>query len=220
MYIVIYYNTFYMYLPFLFLKVEESIWSLPVTMDNGKVRLTQSGLTVVLETDFGLRVQYNWGQYLVVSLPRHFMGRMCGLCGNFNANDKDDLISPAGTLVGSVADLGKSWRVPGVDAGTHCQDGCSARCMMCQTARRPVDMEGAFFCDILTKTFTGPLRECAAVIPPKVYQENCLSDVCMGKSMKKFLCDTLQVYTDACQQAGFKVLNWRAIADCRKYHNP
>lgn len=203
---------------FTFLKVEESKWSLPVSLNNGKVRLINSGLTVVMETDFGLRVQYNWGQYLVVSVPRRFMGRMCGLCGNFNGNDKDDFISPEGTLVGSVTDLGRSWRVLGIDADTHCQDGNSAQHAMCESATRPVDTKGESFCENLTKTFIGPLRECAALIVPQVYQENCLHDVCMGKSMKKFLCDTLQVYNDACQQAGFKVLDWRAFAGCRKYY--
>lgn len=202
------------------MKVEESKWNLPVTLDNGKVRLSYSGLTVVLETDFGLRVQYNWGQYLVVSVPRSFMGKVCGLCGNFNGDDKDDLTSPAGTSVGSVAELGKSWRVPGVDAGTHCQDGCMGRCAVCKSDKRLHDWKGELFCKVLIKLFTGPLKECAAVIEPTVYRENCLQDVCMGKGMKKFLCDTLQVYTDACQQAGFMVSNWRGIVGCCKYWHP
>ncbi|XP_062386154.1 IgGFc-binding protein-like [Sardina pilchardus] len=196
-----------------FVMVEENKWSLPVNLDNGKVRLIQSGLTVIVETDFGLRVQYNWGQYLLVSVPRSFMDKVCGLCGNFNGNDKDDLATPDGTSVSSVGEMAKSWRVPGADAGTHCRDECTGRCATC-AKNVQMDASGRQFCGRLTETFAGPLRQCAALITRQVYMQNCMHDVCLGKAMKKFQCDTVQVYTDACQQAGFKVLNWRAFAGC------
>ncbi|XP_063041987.1 IgGFc-binding protein-like [Engraulis encrasicolus] len=205
-----------------FVRVDDNKWSLPVSLGNGKVHLSYSGMSVVVESDFGLRVQYNWGQYLVVSVPRRFMGRMCGMCGNYDGNSHDDLVNKAGDLVSNVQQLGKSWQVAGADVGMHCQNDCTGRCAACESdsEQELLTKEAETFCENLTKLFAGPLSECGAVIEPKMYWGNCLHDVCMGKGMKRFLCDSVQVFTDACQQAGYKVLNWRAFVNCPRPQCP
>ncbi|NWS78665.1 FCGBP protein, partial [Crotophaga sulcirostris] len=55
---------------------------LPVTLEDGKVQVFQSGLSAVLETDFGLRVTYDWNWHLLIDLPSSYFRHTCGLCGN------------------------------------------------------------------------------------------------------------------------------------------
>ena len=184
-------------------------------LGNDKVRLIPSGMSVLLETDFGLTVQYDWEQYLVVMVPDSFKGKTCGLCGNFNGRDDDDLALPNGSPAASVSVLGKSWRVSGVAADATCRDECDGECGKCEGSFLE-RLAGKVFCGLLAQVMNGPLRECSAVIPKNIYHDYCMYDVCMGKGMKKFLCDTLHVYTDACQRANFQVLNWRGLAGCRK----
>lgn len=185
-------------------------------LGDGRVSVVPSGMSVLLETDFGLTVQYNWEQYLVIIVPDSFKGKTCGLCGNFNGNGNDDLLLPNGSPASSLAALSKSWRVPGVSGDIACRGECDGQCGKCEQGSFLEHLAGKVFCRLMTEVMNGPLRECSAVIPKNIYNDYCIYDVCMGKGMKNFLCNTLQVYTDACQRAGFKVLNWRGLAGCRK----
>lgn len=173
-------------------------------------------MSVLLTTDFGLSVQYDWEQFLVIMVPDNFKGKTCGLCGNFNDNGSDELLLPNGSPTTSISELGKSWKVSGKADENTCLNECNGQCGQCEKGSFLGHLTGKVFCQVMTQVMNGPLRECSAIIPKNIYQEYCNFDLCMGKSMKKFLCDTLHVFTDACQRAGFKVLDWTALAGCRK----
>ncbi|KAI5630196.1 IgGFc-binding protein-like [Silurus asotus] len=195
-------------------RISDSLWYLPISLDNGKVTLQQSGLSVIIKTDFGLSVQYDWDQYLVVKIPVRFMGRMCGMCGNFNGIKGDDLATSSGSEAGSIPQLGKSWRVPGSVGEAYCTDDCVGQCESCQEVSWFKHLAAESFCHLATILTDGPLRDCSALIDPKVFYENCLLDYCMGKGFKNFLCKTAEIYTDACQRAGIHVHDWRHIIGC------
>lgn len=171
-----------------------------------------------MQTDFGLSVQYDWDQYLVVIVPESFKGKMCGMCGNFNGKKEDDLTTPSGTIAGSIPELGKSWRVPGLPEEALCHDECPGQCKSCEGASWLTNLNAKVSCKIVTLLTKGPLHHCKSVIDPNVFYENCLYDYCIGKDVSNFLCQTAQIYTDACQQAGIRVYDWRGFLNCRKYH--
>ncbi|XP_034748629.1 alpha-tectorin-like [Etheostoma cragini] len=193
--------------------MNYTLWNLPINLGNGKVKLSQSGLSVIVETDFGLTVQYDWKEYLVITMSGSFSGKVCGLCGNFNGKKEDDLVTP-GSQMSSVVALGKSWRVPNAMDDAHCQDECSGQCDTCDNERFFHSLTARMFCSLLTHIMDGPLSDCNAIIDPKVFHEICLFDMCMGEGMKYFLCNSLQVYADACQRAGIKIHDWRHLAHC------
>ncbi|CAL8294929.1 unnamed protein product [Merluccius merluccius] len=194
--------------------MNYTLWNLPINLDNGKVKLSLIGMSVVVETDFGLVVQYDWKQYLDISISGDFAGKVCGLCGNFNSKQDDDLFTPSGELAGSEQALGKSWRVPGMAEDAYCRDECVGQCKSCKSDSLFESLMGRLFCSFLSNVMDGPLSECSAVIGSKVFHEICMYDVCMGEGKWHFFCNTLQVYSDACQRAGVKVHDWRHIAHC------
>lgn len=196
--------------------MDDTLWNLPITMDNGKVKLSQSGMSVLVETDFGLVVQYDWEQHLTIGISGDFAGKLCGLCGNFNGKQDDDLFTPSGERAGSEQALGKSWRVPGMAEDAYCRDECVGQCANCKSDSLMESVTDRIFCVFLSKVMEGPFSGCSAVIEPKVYHDNCLYDVCMGEGKWHFFCNTLQVYSDACQRAGIKIHDWRHISHCRK----
>ncbi|MFT7798516.1 hypothetical protein Z043-102950 [Arapaima gigas] len=179
----------------------------------GMVNITVYGNAITfVRNEFGY-IRYDWQQYMVITVPDSFAGKVCGLCGNFNGKQKDDLTTPNGAEASSVVALGKSWRVRDAPGDATCQDQCSGQCEDCKS-NLVNHVAGKVFCGLLSHIMSGPFKRCNAVIEPKFYKEICLYDFCMGKGVQKYLCDTLQIYTDACQRAGVKVYNWWTLAHC------
>lgn len=175
----------------------------------------QSGHSVVIETDFGLTVRYDWDHKLVVTLSDSYAGKTCGLCGNFNGNPSDDFATPSGTQAGGVVAFGASWKVPGLVGDPQCTDDCVGGCQGCKQ-KELTKWEGDSFCGLITRTGNGPFSKCHAIIDPQPYLENCKYDVCMASGLRQFLCKALEAYAEACQEAGVQVQDWRMIAKCRK----
>ncbi|XP_039662365.1 IgGFc-binding protein-like isoform X2 [Perca fluviatilis] len=194
-------------------RIDNSLWSLPVTLNNNKLTMFQSGRSVVIETDFGLTVRYDWEHYLVVTLSGSYAGKTCGLCGNFNDNPNDDFTTPSGTQAGGAVAFGSSWKVPGLVEGALCRDDCEGGCERCEHSLMKM-WEGDLFCGLITLIINGPFSKCHAVIDPQTYLENCKYDVCMGGGLRHFLCRALEAYTEACQLAGIEVQDWRTMARC------
>lgn len=194
-------------------RIDDSLWSLPATLNNNKLALSQSGRSVVIETDFGLTVSYDWEHQLVVTLSSSYAGKTCGLCGNFNGNPSDDFTTPSGTQAGGAVAFGSSWKVPGLVKNALCRDDCVGGCERCEHSLMKL-WEGNLFCGLITLVLNGPFSKCHAVIDPQAYLENCKYDVCMGGGLRHFLCRALEAYTDACQAAGIQVQDWRKTAHC------
>ncbi|XP_053494814.1 IgGFc-binding protein [Ictalurus furcatus] len=195
-------------------KINSSLWNFPVSLNNGHVKLTANSLSVTMQTDFGLSVQYDWDLYLVVTVPGSFKGKMCGMCGNFNGNKEDDLTTPSGNVASSIPELGKSWRVPGFPGEAFCEDECPGQCQSCEGVSWFTRMNAKLSCSVVTFLTKGSLKNCKSVIDPNVFYDNCLYDYCTGKDVSNFLCQTAEIYTDACRQAGVHVYNWRGLLKC------
>ncbi|KAJ8289756.1 hypothetical protein GJAV_G00004980 [Gymnothorax javanicus] len=194
-------------------RVDYSLLRLPVVLKDGMLKLFQRGRSIVIETDFGLTVQYDWESYVVVTLSGAFAGKVCGMCGNFNGNPKDDFATPSGSQAPNAVDFGRSWKVPGLSTDAFCQDHCSGKCEKCEHSLLQ-RWKSEAFCGILTVIMDGPFHLCHATIDPHIYYENCVYDVCMGDGLRHFLCQALEGYASACQAAGIKIFDWRKLAHC------
>ncbi|XP_069057919.1 IgGFc-binding protein-like [Pleurodeles waltl] len=192
-------------------RVNNEKLSLPVVLNDGKLRLYQSGCFVLIETDFKLKVYFDWNYFLKVEISSSFFDNVCGLCGNYNGNPTDDFRTPSGELALNPNDFGTSWKVE--DGDSLCWNDCNGECMTC-SADLVKKYEDQAVCGLITKKVTGPFRECHAVVDPKIYMDNCVYDMCMNDGFKLILCQALQAYADTCQRKNIMVYEWRSIAGC------
>ncbi|KFQ74410.1 IgGFc-binding protein, partial [Phaethon lepturus] len=63
-------------------RVNNHRSRLPISLAQGKLRLQQKGKSVLIKTDFRLKILYDWDDHVVVQLPGMLSGKVCGMCGN------------------------------------------------------------------------------------------------------------------------------------------
>ncbi|XP_061452964.1 IgGFc-binding protein-like [Rhineura floridana] len=185
--------------------------SLPITLEDGKLWLFQSGLNAVLQTDFGLVVTFDWSMIVEITLPSSYYGTICGLCGNFNQNPDDDMLTPAGNKPASVVEWAGSWKVN--DRDPFCWHFCQGNCPTCDESQRQL-FESEEFCGLLTKLDEGPFHECHSKLNPDNFFDSCLYDVCLNGGAKKILCQALDAYATNCRKEGVIIHDWRAQSGC------
>ncbi|TFJ96016.1 SPFH/Band 7/PHB domain protein [Platysternon megacephalum] len=192
-------------------RLNGVITSLPVTLSDGKIRVYQSGFRAVLQTDFGLRVAYNWDWHLVITLPSSYYGATCGLCGNFNQNPEDDMTSASGTKVSSIVGWAASWKVQ--DRDPFCWDSCQENCVTCDESTREL-YGGDSHCGLISKAPGGPFRECHSRVNSSEFFDSCIYDVCLNRGTTKILCQALEAYAATCRDHGVTVYDWRMPSGC------
>nr|XP_023969251.2 IgGFc-binding protein-like [Chrysemys picta bellii] len=197
-----------------FVRVNDQRSRLPISLLEGKLKVYQSGGSVVIQTDFSLRVSYDWKSYLVVKISSSFSESVCGLCGNYNGKPGDDFATPTGALAASPIEFGKSWKVE--DGDRFCWDDCHGECKSC-SPELVSRFKAEPFCGWITKEGSGPLSRCHAVIDPKIYLDNCVYDLCMNDGRKEMLCWALTTYADACRREGVAISEWRISTGCCEY---
>lgn len=185
-------------------------WALPMNLNNGKVKLYQRGLFVIVETDFGLTVQYDWNEYLAVTVPDSFSGSVCGLCGNFNGKKEDDLMTASGSVTSNVGAMGKSWRVPSAADDAYCRDECGGQCEKCPLSQVEI-LEKQIFCKALIQNII-ELAGCQPDLNSTVIQSNCMLDLCWGETVNAYLHNTVQGFADICWRSGYQVPDWRTAS--------
>ncbi|XP_063799566.1 alpha-tectorin [Pseudophryne corroboree] len=191
-------------------KVNNLIFSLPVILEHGAIKIYQSGFSTAVESDFGLLVMYDGEHYASISVPGTYINSTCGLCGNYNKNPEDDTLRSDGRLAVSVIDLGESWRVYHPD--WKCSAGCVDNCSLCDAA-----MESLYFtseyCGFINLTGS-PLWECGTVVDPTAFVHSCVYDLCGTKDNGTSLCQAIQAYALVCQALGITVGDWRTQTGC------
>ncbi|XP_074710555.1 IgGFc-binding protein [Strix uralensis] len=192
-------------------RVNGVVTLLPVSLEDGKVNVTQSGFNAALETDFGLRVTYDWNWHLQIDLPSSYYKHTCGLCGNFNLKPEDD-VPQKGKDVASVVAWAEGWKVPD-DDDPFCWDYCEGNCPVCEDEKKEL-YSGNHYCGLIKKTFQGPFKACHDVVNPRDFYRNCLYDVCLNDGAKKILCQVLEAYATTCKKHGAVVHDWRTPSGC------
>lgn len=188
--------------------------SLPVNLNDGAVKVYKQGRRYVIETDFDLTVTYDLVYHVTVSVPGNYRGKVCGLCGNFNGDKKDDFKIRNGGITRNVNTFGASWkvRIP----GAACSNGCTGnKCPDCKAPRKALFSKSTY-CGIMTAP-NGPFKTCHGKLDPKPFFDDCVFDVCASNGEESVLCDSVAAYAFSCHKAGVDVKKWRRKSFCRKF---
>ncbi|XP_030646377.1 mucin-2-like [Chanos chanos] len=171
-------------------------------------RVRTVGLYMSIEADIGLTVLWDRKTAVHIILQPQYMGEVCGLCGNFNGNGKDDFTTPAHLLVTDVLEFANSWKD---------SSGCpNMRMVVDPCSQNPNRLTWAKMqCSIITgKTF----QDCHSMVDPAPYYDNCVTDSCAcdsGGDCECF-CTAVAAYAQACNDAGVCVA-WRTPEICPVY---
>ncbi|XP_071435827.1 IgGFc-binding protein [Pithys albifrons albifrons] len=192
-------------------RVDGELALLPVILADGRLRIRPSGLRVLLDTDFGLRVSYDWNWHLLIDLPSSFSGHVRGLCGNFNLQPLDD-IPEAGDNIPALVAWARGWRSSDPEAQDPlCWDHCDGECPVCEEKEL---WGGNSYCGIIRKSFQGPFQACHAVVKPQEFYGSCLTELCRSRGARQVLCQVLETYAATCRRSGATVGDWRTPAQC------
>ncbi|XP_018429293.1 PREDICTED: IgGFc-binding protein-like [Nanorana parkeri] len=192
-------------------KVNGELITLPLSLEDDSIVINQEGVNVVLQTDFGLKIFYDAIYHVILSIPSSYSGKMGGLCGNFNGNDKDEFQLPNGQVVKKVNDFGASWKVS--IAGAKCSDGCEeGTCPVCTDAKLQI-YKAKSSCGIITDP-AGPFKSCHSTVNPNDYFGYCTYDACAVDGKDNIVCKSIQAYVAACHTFGVTISSWRTAAFC------
>ncbi|XP_023659724.2 IgGFc-binding protein-like [Paramormyrops kingsleyae] len=176
-----------------------------------KVLIYISGFSATIQTDFGVIISYDWSSLAAVTVPKTYEGAMCGMCGNYNSNPKDDMQMSDGKIATTGQEMGQSWRVAETPG---CVQGCNGPCPSCSFFQK-IWYESDRYCGLL-KDDHGPLSSCFSKVDPTEFYQSCMNDVCLNKGEGRAQCSVLAAYVALCQKNGVQVSEWRSRSFCDK----
>ncbi|XP_030620205.1 mucin-6 [Delphinapterus leucas] len=175
-------------------------------------RVKASSMHLVLDatvsSTYNLTLIWNKHMTVFIKITRASQGALCGLCGNYNGNMKDDFQTRSKYLASSELEFVNSWKEsPLCGDTTFTQDPCSLNTFRRSWAERK--------CSIInSQTFAA----CHGQVYHLPYYEACVRDTCgcdTGGDCE-CLCDAVATYAKACVDKGVCV-DWRSPDFCPIY---
>uniref|UniRef100_A0A8D0ARC9 von Willebrand factor n=1 Tax=Sander lucioperca TaxID=283035 RepID=A0A8D0ARC9_SANLU len=177
-------------------------------LQSSQVEILQSGqfYTVLL----GKHISLSWdkGTRLLVHISATYGGRVCGLCGNFDGNVNNDLVSSNNQLEVDSSHFGNSWKVI-----PSCADVTEVKSIPAPCSDNIVKLVTV---EQSCRVITGPLfRECNSQVDAEPYVEMCVEAACSCPSVGDCacFCDVIAAYAQACSERGVSI-SWRSNDLC------
>ncbi|XDV53261.1 hypothetical protein PO909_021816, partial [Leuciscus waleckii] len=166
------------------------------------------GMYLVIDADIGLTILWDRKTTIRIILQPQHRGDVCGLCGNFNGNGKDDFTTQGNLPTTNVMEFVDSWKVL-----STCPDAKPDFDPCLDTPNR--ETWSKIQCSIIKEV---TFKDCHNKVDPNPYYENCVKDSCScdaGGDCECF-CTAVAAYAQACNDAGVCVV-WRTPEICPVY---
>uniref|UniRef100_A0A8C7KH73 von Willebrand factor n=1 Tax=Oncorhynchus kisutch TaxID=8019 RepID=A0A8C7KH73_ONCKI len=188
-----------------------------ITMEHGQVRMKKpvmkgveveiirSGQFFILLLGKHISISWDLGTRLLVHISSQYRERVCGLCGNYDGNMNNDLLSSNNQLEVDSTHFGNSWKVkPSCADATKLPPPCSDNIVRLVTVEQS--------CRVLTSAL---FRACNSLVDPEPYVEMCVEAACSCPSVGDCMCfcDIIAAYSQACSEMGVAV-SWRSNELC------
>ena len=182
---------------------------LPRKMMNGLVKIREASSSfIIVDFQDGVKVWWDGINRVYIDAPATLRGQTKGLCGTFNSNLQDDLLTPEGDIENSIEPFADKWRT---DENCESMTGKNVP-SPCQVNAMNRDKAEQLCSKIKSNVFS----ECHWIVDPEVYYENCLYDVCACPSgdFDACACQIMSSYASECARQG-AVVEWRTkIPSC------
>uniref|UniRef100_A0A8C1UHN6 VWFD domain-containing protein n=1 Tax=Cyprinus carpio TaxID=7962 RepID=A0A8C1UHN6_CYPCA len=164
-----------------------------------------AGIYVVTEVKGLLNLIWDNKTSLMLQLDPKFKGKVCGLCGNFDGNAKNDFMKHNGEVVTDPEDFGNSWKV-----NPDCPDVTNMINVCKENPHRRV--WAVKQCSIIT---TDVFKDCHALVDFGPYYDACVRDTCTCDSGGDCdcLCTAVAAYATECRKKKVCV-EWRSQKMC------
>ncbi|XP_053867174.1 IgGFc-binding protein-like [Malaclemys terrapin pileata] len=160
---------------------------------------------VTLKAGANVEIQFNGRHALFVRVGPEYREQLCGMCGNFNGDRRDDIILPNGERASNDAEFGNAWTSDISPPRCKNDTGFTEPC--------PELYEVEQACGILTNR-TGPFAECHWHESPAPYYEACVYDLCQYGWGNRMLCAAVDSYEEMCAIHGVKTGHWGEVTGC------
>nr|XP_015224275.1 PREDICTED: alpha-tectorin-like [Lepisosteus oculatus] len=192
-------------------QVGEQNTSLPFRREAEGVQVYLASLSrVVVQTDFGVRMEADWPHLVRLTVPSTYNGTLGGLCGNDNGYVGDEFWTPDGSFENDSQSFGDSWRDGSLSA--FCVENLPS------TSPRSGGNSSQYlsgqFCGIMALP-QGPFGQCQGRFNPSERIDNCARDMYRQGGASEVLCEALRNYALLCQQNGIAISHWRNLTNCQ-----
>ncbi|KAM5260569.1 LOW QUALITY PROTEIN: zonadhesin [Hipposideros larvatus] len=194
--------------------------TLPSTNQIRGVSISASGVYTMLSIHIGLQVKFDSNGFLEIELPRAYYGKVCGICGNFNGEEEDELKMPSDELAQNDIEFVNNWQDK--EADPNCQQDDQKDDQMKTKAEqqektnancRPADLVRAQEqCQVAFQALAW--AKCATRMALKPFLFDCAHNLCESGGLNRTLCESLQAFGAACQAQGLKPPVWRNSSFC------
>ncbi|NWR38276.1 FCGBP protein, partial [Tachuris rubrigastra] len=192
------------------IMVDERLVNLPYLHGDKQIVVYHHGRDVVVETNFGLVVTYDWHGHVTATVPGGFANALCGLCGNFNGAASDDMRMSNNNMTSDPDTFGSSWKVTDIPG---CIESSMAECSgAVMEPRLQLEVSG-MGCDIMLEK-DGPFGACHGHVDAQQYFQSCVRDSCLFPEQEDGMCPIIAGYASACQAAGVSIGRWRMDNFC------
>ncbi|KAJ8043157.1 IgGFc-binding protein [Holothuria leucospilota] len=193
--------------------------TLPYTDAENGVAIHYAAPHKILTTDFGLAIRFDNMHNSDVTLPVRYRNKVCGLCGNFDDDRRNECHYRNGTTMGVHNEEcklrhAKEWKYY-TNKEIEYPEDFKPDLSPCEEGSDILN-KAMELCDILNNT-AGPLVSCYEHVKPGIYYNTCVYDLCQLLPETFFLCSSVETYISDCKRTSdeeIKIGDWRSVTGC------
>uniref|UniRef100_A0A2K6C8R0 Zonadhesin n=2 Tax=Macaca nemestrina TaxID=9545 RepID=A0A2K6C8R0_MACNE len=192
--------------------------TLPAISQIPGVSVKSSSIYTIVNIKIGVQVKFDGNHLLEIELPTTYYGKVCGVCGNFNDEEEDELMMPSDELAHSDSEFVNSWKDKDIDPSCQSlpvdeqqipaeqQENPSGNCRAADLRRAREKCEAVLRAPVWA--------QCASRIDLTPFLVGCTNTLCEFGGLHQALCQALQAFGATCQSEGLKPPLWRNSSFC------
>nr|XP_023420897.1 LOW QUALITY PROTEIN: zonadhesin [Cavia porcellus] len=185
--------------------------TLPATSQITGLSITSSGIYTMVHLQPGVQVKFDGHRFLEIKVPMAYYGKVCGVCGNFNGEEEDELMMPSDEPAQDDHEFVDSWRDEDIDSDCQEEDEQAEQTLNGNCRLEDIEMAQAH-CQAALQA--PAWAKCATRVTLRPFLLDCTSKLCEFGGLSQALCEVLQSFGAACQSEGVKVPVWRNGSFC------